>query len=116
MTLIFPPELENETPSPPSRPVEVNHDLIDLAEPLDPRPNVSIDPTVRSDKTLTSIDNKLKRVRSDILFLAERQAKLDRKARSKSDQVNCQCVILCIVSLVLIIITIILVLIVLHFI
>ena len=58
----------------------------------------------------------LKRVRSDIIFLAERQAKLDRKTRTKSDQIDCQCVILCLVSFVLMIITIILVLIILHFI
>ena len=58
MTLLFPPDSENDLSRPPSRPVEVDHDLIDLAAPLDPRPAVSIDPTVRPDNTSTSFDNK----------------------------------------------------------
>ena len=116
MTLLFPPDSENDLSRPPSRPVEVDHDLIDLAAPLDPRQAVSIDQTVQTDDTSTSFDNKLKKVRSDIIFLAERQARLDRKTRTKSDQIDCQCVILCLVSFVLMIITIILVLIILHFI
>ena len=116
MTLLFLPDSGNDLSRPPSRPVEVDHDLIDLAAPLDPRQAVSIDQTVQTDNTSTSFDNKLKRVRSDIIFLAERQARLDRKTRNKSDQINCQCVILCLVSIVLMIITIILVLIILHFI
>ena len=58
MTLLFSPDSENDLPRPQSRPVEVDHELIDLAAPLDPRPAVSIDPTVRPDNTSTSFDNK----------------------------------------------------------
>ena len=58
MTLLFSPDSESDLPRPQSRPVEVDHELIDLAAPLDPRPAVSIDPTVRPDNTSTSFDNK----------------------------------------------------------